>query len=151
MNIRLLTIGFTQKSAEQFFTLLSDAGVKKVLDVRENRKGQLFGFAQERDLRFFLPRLIGAEYEAEPLLAPSPPIRDAYKATKDWAAYERSFAELLQTRRVAELILPDRFPVATALLCSEPTPEKCHRRLVVEYFAALWRPQGHAVEIVHLT
>ena len=151
MIIRLFTIGFTQKSAEQFFTLLSDVGVKKVMDVRENRKGQLFGFAQERDLRYFLPRLIGADYEAEPLLAPSPEIRTAYKATKDWAAYERSFAELLESRRVAQLILPDRFPVPTALLCSEPKPEKCHRRLVAEYFAALWRPQGHEVEIIHLT
>ena len=151
MNIRLLTIGFTQKSAEQFFSLLSDAGVKKVLDVRENRKGQLFGFAQERDLRFFLPRLIGAEYEAEPLLAPSPPIRDAYKATKDWAAYERSFLEMLRERRADELIVPERFAAPTALLCSEPTPEKCHRRLVAEYFAERWRLQGHEVEVVHLT
>ena len=150
MNIRLLTIGFTKKSAEQFFALLVDAGVGKVMDVRENRTGQLFGFAQERDLRFFVPRLTGAVYEVEPLLAPAPEIRDAYKATKDWAAYERSFQQMLQQRRSAELILPERFAAPTALLCSEPTPEKCHRRLVAEYFAELWRPLGHAVEITHL-
>jgi hypothetical protein len=150
MNIRLLTIGFTKKSAEQFFTLLVDASVGKVMDVRENRTGQLFRFAQERDLHYFVPRLTGAVYEVEPLLAPAPEIRDAYKATKDWAAYVRSFLQMLQERRVAELVLPERFATPTALLCSEPTPEKCHRRLVAEYFAGLWRPQGYETEITHL-
>lgn len=150
MNIRLLTIGFTQKSAEQFFGLLEGAGAKKVLDIRENRSGQLSGFAKEQDLRYFLPRLIGAEYEVEPLLAPSPAIRDAYKTTKDWVAYERSFMALIEERRLGEVILPERFAVPTAMLCSEPTPEKCHRRLLAEYFAGRWRPLGHAVEIEHL-
>jgi uncharacterized protein (DUF488 family) len=151
MNIRLLTIGFTQKSAEQFFGLLQDAGTRKVLDIRENRSGQLSGFAKEVDLRFFLARLIGADYEIEPLLAPTPEIRTAYKTTKDWAAYERSFMAMLADRRVGELIGPQRFTKCTALLCSEPTPEKCHRRLVAEYFADRWRPLGHQVEIVHLS
>lgn len=150
MNIRLLTIGFTQKTAEQFFGLLEAAGTKKVLDIRENRSGQLSGFAKEQDLRFFLPRLIGAEYEVEPLLAPSPAIRDAYKTTKDWDAYERSFMALIDERRLGELIQPERFAVPTAMLCSEPTPEKCHRRLLAEYFADRWRPLGYTVEIEHL-
>ena len=150
MNIRLLTIGFTQKTAEQFFGLLEAAGVRMVLDIRENRGGQLSGFAKEQDLRFFLPRLIGAEYDIEPLLAPSPEIRVAYKTTKDWTAYEQSFMAMLAERRAGELIQPERFHVSTALLCSEPTPEKCHRRLVADYFADRWRPLGHAVEIHHL-
>jgi uncharacterized protein (DUF488 family) len=150
MNIRLLTIGFTQKSAEQFFGLLHDAGAKKVLDIRENRSGQLSGFAKEADLRFFLDRLIGAAYEVEEALAPTVEIRTAYKESKDWAAYERSFMALLATRRIADLIGPERFSMPTALLCSEPTAEKCHRRLVAEYLAERWRPLGHSVEIVHL-
>jgi uncharacterized protein (DUF488 family) len=150
MNIRLLTIGFTQKSAEQFFGLLESAGVKKVMDIRENRSGQLSGFAKEQDLRYFLPRLIGAEYEVEPLLAPSSPIRDAYKTSKDWPAYETSFMALIEERRLGEVILPERFATPTAMLCSEPTPEKCHRRLLAEYFAERWRPLGHSVEVEHL-
>ena len=94
--------------------------------------------------------LIDAEYEIEPLLAPSPAIRDAYKTTKDWAAYERSFMALIEQRRLGELILPERFSMPTAMLCSEPTPEKCHRRLLAEYFADRWRSLGHSVEIEHL-
>src|SRR5258708_20106773 len=37
-----------------------------------------------------------------------------------------------------------------SLLCSEPGPEKCHRRLVAELLAGYWREQGDAVEIRHL-
>ena len=70
MQIQLFTIGFTKKTAQEFFTLLSDAGVKRLLDVRENRTGQLAGFAKEEDLRFFVPRLTDALYEVEPLFAP---------------------------------------------------------------------------------
>jgi uncharacterized protein (DUF488 family) len=151
MRIELLTIGFTQKTAEQFFNLLAQAGVRKVIDVRENRSGQLAGFAKEEDLRYFIPRLIGATYEVEPLLAPTKEIRCAYMATKDWNAYETSFAELMLQRRVAELLQPERFREPTALLCSEPTADKCHRRLVVELLAATWQTQGHQIEIRHLT
>jgi uncharacterized protein (DUF488 family) len=37
-----------------------------------------------------------------------------------------------------------------ALLCSEPGPEKCHRRLVADLLASHWSEQGDGVEIRHL-
>lgn len=151
MDIRLLTIGFTQKTAAEFFSMLEQAGVRKLLDVRENRSGQLAGFAKEADLRYFVPRLISdAAYEVEPLLAPTREIRRAYMDTKDWTAYEISFRELMHERHLVELLPPERFAEPTALLCSEPTAEKCHRRLVVEHLADAWRALGHHVTIEHL-
>lgn len=150
MQLRLFTIGFTKKTAEQFFTLLAGAGVRRVIDTRENRGGQLAGFAKEADLRYFLPRLIEAEYEVEPLFAPTKEIRRAYIATGDWAAYEASFKQLMLDRRLADLFSPDRFAAPAALLCSEPTADRCHRRLVVEHLADTWRRQGHEVSIEHL-
>jgi hypothetical protein len=86
----------------------------------------------------------------EPLLAPTREIRRAYIASGDWSAYEASFRELMIERRIAELLPPDRFVQPTALLCSEPTAEKCHRRLVVEHLAAKWREADHSVAIEHL-
>src|SRR2546427_11858830 len=94
MTSTLFTIGFTQKTAEEFFRLLQDAGVRSVIDVRENRGGQLSGFAKYRDLAFFLDRLLGITYLHEPLLAPSPEIRDAYRKTTDGRQYEASFRGL---------------------------------------------------------
>jgi uncharacterized protein (DUF488 family) len=150
MTCTLFTIGFTKKTAEEFFGLLQSAGVHKVVDIRENPGGQLSGFAKHPDLRFFLDRIIAAEYVREPLLAPTPEIRKAYRDTRDWQQYERSFLELMRERSVLDVIEPGAFEGRVALLCSEAAPEKCHRRLVAELLAEHWNTLGHAVEVKHL-
>jgi len=131
MEIR--TIGFTQKSAARFFGLLKGAGIRRLLDIRLNNVSQLAGFTRRDDLQFFLQEICGAEYVHEPLLAPTKEILDAYRKTKDWATYEREFTALIAQRHIETLFSPDYFAVPTVLLCSEPTPEHCHRRLVAEY------------------
>lgn len=150
MTSTIFTIGFTKKTAEEFFHLLQDAGVQKLIDVRENRVGQLAGFAKFPDVAFFLDRLLGIQYDYEPRLAPSPEIRQAYRKTKDWEAYEKSFLELMEQRGILESTDPEQFEGKVALLCSEAGPEKCHRRLVAERLAEHWTTQGHHVEVRHL-
>ncbi len=150
MTSTIFTIGFTKKTAEEFFRLLQDAGVQKVIDVRENRAGQLAGFAKHPDIAFFLDRVLGIEYLHEPLLAPSPEIRMAYRTTKDWQAYEKSFFELMGERKILESISPTQFEGNVALLCSESGPEKCHRRLVAEHLSKYWNTLGHNIEVRHL-
>lgn len=150
MTSTLFTIGFTKKTAEEFFRLLQEAGVQKVIDVRENRVGQLAGFSKYPDLPFFLDRILGVRYEHQPLFAPSPEIRDAYRTTRDWPQYEKSFLELMEQRKVLEQIKPEGFEGKVALLCSEPGPEKCHRRLIAEMLAQRWNTLGHQVQIEHL-
>lgn len=141
------TIGFTQTTAERFFTRLADARVERLLDVRLNNTSQLAGFAKAQDLPYFARELVGATYEHEPLLAPTQDILDAYKKRKgDWAAYEREFRTLMERRRIDEVLSATAFERRTALLCSEAGPEHCHRRLVAEFLAERWP----AVEIVHL-
>jgi len=150
MTSTIFTIGFTKKTAEEFFHLLQDAAIEKLIDVRENRVGQLAGFAKFPDIAFFLDRILEIEYLYEPLLAPSPEIRQAYRKTKDWPQYEESFLELMEQRRILEHIGPDQFEGKVALLCSESGPEKCHRRLVAEHLMEYWKTLGHNVEVRHL-
>ena len=150
MEVTLCTIGFAGKTAEQFFSLLAEAGVRRVLDIRENRGGQLSGFAKHPDLAFFLQRLAGIEYEHEPRLAPTPEIRKAYRATKDWQQYEAAFLALMQERGFPGAVEVPLAGGTLALLCSEAGPEKCHRRLVAELLAEHLRAQGQAVEVRHL-
>lgn len=150
MDFTLFTIGFTKKTAEEFFHLLQEADIRKIVDVRENRSGQLAGFAKYPDIAFFVRRLLGIEYVHEPVLAPSPEIRKAYRKTRDWAQYERSFLELMNQRKPLEQLDPCAFSGNVALLCSEPGPEKCHRRLVAEMLAARWKVAGHHVNVKHL-
>jgi uncharacterized protein (DUF488 family) len=145
-DFRLFTIGFTQKSAEQFFTTLIDAGVRRVVDVRLNNVSQLAGFTKRADLPFFLRRIGDIGYVHQPELAPTQEILDALKKQRgDWSDYERAFAALLADRQIAATVAPD-LRDGDCLLCSEATPEQCHRRLVAEYLRDHWR----GIEIRHL-
>ena len=124
--------------------------VQKLIDIRENRVGQLAGFAKYPDLAFFLDRILGIAYDYQPIFAPSPAIRTAYRKTRDWVQFEKSFLELMVQRRVLEAVDPASFEGRVTLLCSEAEPEKCHRRLVAEMLAQHWTSQGHQIEVKHL-
>lgn len=51
--MKVFTIGVNNKSAEQFFTLLSDNKILKIIDIRLNNTTQLCGFSKMNDLKFF--------------------------------------------------------------------------------------------------
>jgi uncharacterized protein (DUF488 family) len=144
----IYTIGYTKKTLERFVGLLQEAGVDAVIDVRLRNTSQLAGFAKRDDLAFLLREGFGIEYEHHSELAPSAEIMDAYKADKDWQAYETAFLPLLGEREAGEVgrgIL-SRY-CRPCLLCSEPTPEHCHRRLVAEQ----WAEGSSDIEVIHLT
>jgi uncharacterized protein (DUF488 family) len=136
--IRLFTIGFTKKTAEEFFTKLETSGVKRLVDIRLNNISQLAGFPKRDDLRFFLKRIVHIEYVHEPLLAPTQDLLDAFKKEKGpWSDYESKFLSLMAQRHIETTISPSLLH-QSCMLCSEDTPEHCHRRLVAEYLKARW-------------
>jgi uncharacterized protein (DUF488 family) len=130
--MEIYSIGFTQKSASQFFGLLKAHGIERLLDVRLNNTSQLAGFAKQSDLPYFLREICGAAYEHEPLLAPTQEILDAFKRRKgDWDVYVDAYLNLLCSRKVESVLSPESFSKKTVLLCSEPTAEHCHRRIAL--------------------
>jgi len=141
------TIGYTQKSLEHFVRLLQNSGIDAVIDIRLRNTSQLAGFAKRDDLAFLLREGFGIEYEHRPDLAPTDEILDGYKENRDWVTYERAFLSLLAERHAEEtgreLLSRYKHP---CLLCAEPTPERCHRRLVAEWWAA----HLPGVEVLHL-
>jgi uncharacterized protein (DUF488 family) len=144
--MKLFTIGFTKRSAEEFFTILQNKGVSRIIDIRLNNTSQIAGFAKARDLKYFLQAIAKIDYVHLPDFAPTQEILDEFKKNKgSWHEYERRFVDLMVERRVAETaanLLRDR----DCLLCSEYTPEHCHRRLVAEQI------QKHSdnIEVIHL-
>ena len=60
-------------------------------------------------------------------------------------AYEKKFLALISERGI-ENVLTREVAHNGCLLCSEETPEFCHRRLVAEYLADKWKH----VKIIHL-
>lgn len=70
--MKLFTIGFTQSSAEDFFTRLKESGARRILDVRLNNRSQLAGFAKQDDLKFFARTLCDIDYAHMPDLVMLP-------------------------------------------------------------------------------
>jgi uncharacterized protein (DUF488 family) len=145
--MEIYSIGFTQKSASQFFGALKAHGIERLLDVRLNNTSQLAAFAKQADLAYFLREICSAAYEHEPLLAPTQEMLDGYKKQKGgWEAYEEAFLALMRARNIESALDKESFARKTVLLCSEPTAENCHRRLVLEYLQQHW----DGVRILHL-
>ena len=145
--ITLYTIGFTKKSAEQFFELLKAHHVLTLVDVRISNSSQLAGFAKGSDLTYFLQQIGGIGYRHITDFAPTKELLSDYRAgIVDWPKYEQIFKDLLDTRAISQ-----RYHVADfdncCFLCSEETPEHCHRRLLAEY---LQRQSPNNVKIVHI-
>jgi uncharacterized protein (DUF488 family) len=146
-TVKIYTIGFTKKPAERFFGLLQENHVGRLIDIRLKPGGQLAGFAKQDDLAYFLRELIGCEYHHFDLLAPTEDILTTYRQDRDWQRYERQFEALMDERDVLNRLDSAFFSEKPCcLLCSEDTPDQCHRRLVVERLARNWPD----VQIIHL-
>lgn len=131
------TIGFTKKTAEQFFELLKSAGVELLVDVRLNNRSQLSGFAKDGDIQYFLRQICGAEYVHCDEFAPSEELLSKYRKKEiTWEEYKKTFDGMMEKRGACKKF-PSKFAQydKVCLLCSEPTPEHCHRRLVAEKIA----------------
>lgn len=146
--MRVHTIGFTRRSAEEFFSLLREAGITRLLDVRLRNTSQLAGFTKRDDLAFFLRELLGCDYEHRPELAPTPELfRGWRRQGMAWDEFAAEFRTLMAARAVERHLDPAVFGDGTVLLCSEPDADRCHRSLVVEYLAEAW---GEDLEAHHL-
>jgi uncharacterized protein (DUF488 family) len=145
--MRIYTIGFTQKSAEEFFNLVKANGIERLVDIRIHPGGQLAGFAKDRDLAYFLKELSGIEYIYLPELAPEAEMMKTYREKKDWFAYEVDYKQLLKERNLPAGLDKKIFEEKVCcLLCSEAEPDLCHRRLAAEMMKESWKD----VEIIHI-
>lgn len=145
-NTNLYTIGYTKRSAKSFFTALKQAEIRLLIDVRLNNTSQLAGYTKKEDLAFFLREICSSSYVHMPELSPTKEILDSYKAKEiDWQTYETKFRQLLEDRELFPQIERVNFDHA-CLLCAEPKPDKCHRRLVAEYI----KQHIYYIDIQHL-
>lgn len=137
--INLFNIGFTQKTAEEFFGILKDNKIDCVVDVRLNPNGQLSRFAFGKDLPYFLDKLVGnCKYVHRVDLAPKKELLKEVRTkgsamSKDYKLFEKAFQQQIERESKIENFVEEfKNYQNVVLLCSEPTPEKCHRRLVSE-------------------
>ncbi|SHI61474.1 Protein of unknown function, DUF488 [Tangfeifania diversioriginum] len=137
--INLFNIGFTQKTAEEFFGILRNNKIDCLVDVRLNPNGQLSRFAFEKDLPYFLDKLAdGCKYVHRVDFAPKKELLKEVRTkgsamSKDYKLFEKAFKQQLERESKIENFV-EQFNKYhnVVLLCSEPTTEKCHRRVISE-------------------
>lgn len=96
----IYTMGFTQKTAEQFFEKIKKNEIEILVDVRLNNQSQLAGFTKGKDLSYFLKELCHCKYDHNISYAPTKEILQAYKKeTISWSEYEEKYVELLIKRK----------------------------------------------------
>lgn len=104
------------------------------------------GFTKKKAREFFLGEICDMHYRQELLLTPTgQALRDYQHGAVSWEQYAAEYVRLLEGRQVEAVLSPADFTEAV-LLCSEASPDRCHRRLVAEYLASAWGDTG----IVHL-
>lgn len=145
--MKLFTIGFSNHSAEEFFTTLKKSGVKRLIDTRISPGSQLSGFARQKDLPYFLRQLAKIDYIYEINFAPTSELLTAYRGNDlTWDEYAKKYLHLLKKRKVEKLFSKDELH-GSCLLCSEYLPHHCHRRLLAEYL----KSKGLISDIIHLS
>lgn len=146
--MNLYTIGFTQKSAEQFFGRIKYYGIQILLDIRLKNDSQLLGFTRKRDLPYLL-ELHNCKYEQCKNYAPTEEILTSWKKKLiSWQEYEQQYTSLMIKRKAVREFITcyDGLYESVCLLCSEPTAEHCHRRLLAEMIA----DEMKYVEVIHI-
>ncbi len=144
-EITLYTIGFAQKKAEEFFTILKKNNIRTLIDIRQSNTNIYAGFTIRDNLRYFLKEICDIEYVENKLFAPTKEIRDQYHRDDDWQGYQEGYLDLLESRKAITSVSADLINSAV-LLCSEPVADHCHRRLAAEYISK----HSRNVRVFHL-
>ena len=156
---RIATIGVYEFDATSFVAALDEAGVTKVLDIRQRRgvRGPRYAWANAQRLQKLLAEArIGYEYHPE--LAPDTEMRQLqYRDDDRQGVGKRSRVRLAPeyvreyTEEILDLVplepLVGRLPVhgVGALLCVEATAQACHRSLVAARLA-----ERFGFEVIHI-
>lgn len=140
--MEIYTIGFTRKTAEEFFKIIQDNKIEQIVDVRLNNTSQLAAFTKKNDFEFFLKKIADIDYYHFEFLAPTKEIR---KKVNDWNTYSKEYLELLEKRKVLKKLDKDFFKKRTCFLCSEPSASDCHRGILADYLKEHWE-----IKVVHL-
>lgn len=145
-KIKIFTIGFSKKTASQFFSILKQAQVIKLIDIRLNNNSQFCGFTKSRDLPFFLRLILNADYEIIEDFMPPANLLSAYRNQEiTFQKYKKEYKKTLKKRDILDRYDLNQF-TNCCFLCSEAESKNCHRRLLVDFF----KEHHSDIKIIHL-
>jgi uncharacterized protein (DUF488 family) len=137
---RLWTIGYEGHSPESLTLKLREAGIERLVDIRELPLSRKAGFSK-RALALGLSHA-GIEYTHLKALGTPRAVRHAYKASGDHAAFARDYrAHVKANGGAVEELEALMEKERCALLCVEKGHEECHRGVLAEMLEKRgWRP-----------
>ncbi|HET9501397.1 MAG TPA: DUF488 domain-containing protein [Marmoricola sp.] len=151
MDAALLTFGHGRLSRDALATLMRDAGVERVVDVRRfpgsraneaAARGEIPALLEELDVDYrWDERLGGRRHLTAEQDAASPDTWWQVKAFRAYAGWTR--AE--EFRAALPELLGDVADARTAVMCSESVWWRCHRRLIADVSEL-----AHGVPVEHL-
>ena len=131
-SVVLYTMGYQGRSAEDLPSLLQDAGITKVLDVRELPLSRKPGLSKT-PLSSMLARH-GVDYEHRRELGTPKSLRDWLRKGASWDAFAEVFSARLASLgwELDQVLMDLSGGDVLCLLCYEADPSQCHRSLVAE-------------------
>jgi uncharacterized protein (DUF488 family) len=133
--MKLFTIGFTGKSAEEFFSILTKNKVSTVIDIRLNNNNMFAGFTKKENFPYVLRHLAGIDYIEMRSCTPTDELLNNLKNEEiTWSEYKKQYLKLLKEQKVVEKF-SKKILSRACLLCAEPEPDYCHRKLLADYLS----------------
>lgn len=131
----LFTVGYEGIAPPDLISILLEAGVRTLVDVRELPLSRRPGFSKSA-LRASLERA-GIRYLHERRLGTPRQLRQALRADRDVQAFRGQYRAVLADREPELLELASRAATEpTAILCFEADPRVCHRAVIAEQLEA---------------
>lgn len=124
--MKIFTIGYTHKSAKEFFYLLKVNKIEVIVDIRLNNTSQLAGFTKQKDLEYFASVIGKISYFHYPQFAPGKDLLKRYQKKQiNWEDYEKEFKAKLKEIDLKDFLKRISKFTRICLLCSEEKADQC--------------------------
>lgn len=141
----LFTIGYAGKEINDFINLLHQSGITTLIDIRQLPLSRKHDFSKSR-LQSHLEDS-GIEYKHVGALGSPKTIRDKVHQDNDYDSFFTEYTKYIKTKQDAVTEVVDTVTrKISCLMCVEPTPDLCHRRIVAQTI----EKQSPKLKVVHL-
>ena len=128
-TIKVYCIGSEEKTAEQFFELLKENKVKRIVDVRDYRELESVSFANAKDISYYL-KLNCISYERLPQLIPTSELLSC-KDNNSKAEFFRKYTKYILENNGILSLLTDELD-GTCFLGTDGDYKNCHRKIIIK-------------------
>ncbi len=144
----MLTLGHGTATAAELASLIRNAGIERIVDVRAIPESRRHHQYRREELEQWLPQLAGSAYQWQPALGGfrkrNPESRNVALRHPSFRAYA-DYMETPEFDGALRELLATPGDGLVAVMCSETLWWRCHRRLISDAATLL-----HSVEIRHL-